>query len=106
MLDFGLFTSVAFNIIFFAILVLMLAYFIPFAFINVRAIHKGIDEGNASFLISIMGNTYNFILFLLKINTTAVLFHSLLSQSSTLDSLLTVLVTSWFQVLCDWSNKN
>lgn len=57
MLDFSLFTNVSFNIIFVAILVIMLAYFIPYGYTADRASKLGVEDSQASFLISVLGQS-------------------------------------------------
>lgn len=54
MLDFNLFLTPAFTIIFFAVLVVMMAYFIPFAYCSQRAELLGVGK-KSSFLVSILG---------------------------------------------------
>lgn len=61
MLDFSLFKSTSFNLIMFSILVLTLAYFIPFAYSTPRAVEFGVGPGKASFIISVLGK--NIILY-------------------------------------------
>lgn len=57
MLDFSLFTNVSFNIIFVSILVMMLAYFIPYGYTSKRASSLGVEPSQASLLISILGQS-------------------------------------------------
>lgn len=55
MLDISLFKSLSFNIIIFSILILTIAYFIPFAYCTPRAVALGVDASKAAFLLSILG---------------------------------------------------
>lgn len=55
MLDFSLLKLPTFNLISVLGFLVMLGYFIPFAFMNVRAEIAGIDSGKAALLISILG---------------------------------------------------
>ena len=55
MLDVSLFKSASFNLIIFSILILTMAYFIPFAYSTPRAVSLGVNPSKATFLISILG---------------------------------------------------
>lgn len=55
MTDFSLFRMPAFCIVFFAALVVMMAYFIPFAYCTQRAELLGVDAEASAFIVSILG---------------------------------------------------
>lgn len=58
MLDFSLLKSGSFNLVAFLSMMIMLAYFIPFAFSSVRAETMGMESHKAAFLISILGKQW------------------------------------------------
>lgn len=55
MFDFSLLRSVPFDLVALLSMLIMLAYFIPFAFSSVRAETMGMEPHKAAFLISILG---------------------------------------------------